>query len=367
MTPSRAYTWLCDVAMPFWLEHGVDWRKGAFTEDLNPLTLRQDAGFRRLRVAARQIYVFTKGARLGVSRAEDAVELGLGFLRHFARQDDGGHAHKFSCDNQPIDLTRDLYDHAFVLLAYATAGQQQAARDVLTYIDAQLIHPDVGWRESIPDALPRRQNPHMHLLEAVLSAAEAFGDPVYLDRADTIVDLFADRLFQPECGGLPEYFDDALVPHREDGRFIVEPGHHHEWVWLLDEHRRIAAAAGRCTRDTWAQSTELMAFAERYGVDANGIVAGQLWSDGVVKESATRVWPHTERLKALSRSRAEPLEIDSALSALWRFIDGATPGLWREHWNGDFVCCGVSPASTLYHITCSVLEVCPRPSANPHF
>jgi hypothetical protein len=37
---------------------------------------------------------------------------------------------------------------------------------------------------------------------------------------------------------LPEYFDAALAPQREAGRFLVEPGHHYEWVWLLDWYAR---------------------------------------------------------------------------------------------------------------------------------
>lgn len=361
ITPDQALSWLCETALPLWLAHGVDWSGGAFIEDLDPATLRQGADFRRLRVAARQVYVFAHAARLGVPRAEDAVELGLGFLRHVARGEDGGHARCFSTGNRPTDLTRDLYDHAFVLLAYATAGRRIAARETLGFIDGTLAHPEAGWRESLPDALPRRQNPHMHLLEAVLAAAESFGDPVYLDRADTIVDLFADRLFQRDEGALPEFFDDALIPLREAGRFIVEPGHHHEWVWLLDEHRRISAQAGRTPRNTRADAAALMAFAERHGVNRDGIVAAELWSDGAVKKSATRVWPHTERLKALSRTGADAATRTAALSALWRFIAAAPQGLWCETWDGDFIRGRVSPASTLYHITCAVLEIAAPP------
>ena len=357
MTPDQARAWLCEQAFPMWLEHGVDWKAGGFFEDIDPATLQPRAKFRRLRVVTRQVYSFAQAARLGVPRAEDAVELGLGFLRHHARQPDGGFAMRFDLDNRVIDDTRDLYDHAFVLLAFAAAGRREAARDVLAVIDTALAHPEGGWRESLPDALPRRQNPHMHLLEALLAAAETFGEPIYFDRAAAIVDLFLDRFFQADCGALPEYYDHALAVQQTDGHFVFEPGHHHEWVWLLDEHRRIATAAGRTPRDTRSAAAALMDTAERHGVDPQGLVIGELWSDYAVRQSATRVWPHTERLKALSRSPSRAAAIPAGLDTLFQFMDGVPAGLWRERWDGGFVTGESTPASSLYHITCAILEV----------
>ncbi len=363
MTPSGALAWLCKDALPLWLEHGVDWKAGAFHEDIDPATLSPRAAFRRLRVTARQVTVFAQGARLGVPRAEDAVELGLAYLRHHVRRPDGGYARVFALDGSVIDETRDLYDHAFVLLAFAQSGRRNAARDALAYIDERFTHGRAGWCESYPASLPRRQNPHMHLLEAVLASAETFGDAVFLDHADTLVALFAERLFQTREGALPEFYDDALVPIREQGNFVVEPGHHHEWVWLLAEHRRIATAAGRVPRDTSATSRQLMTFAETHGVSDGGIVAGELWGDGRMKRKATRVWPHTERLRALLVQEVpDQAKIDLAISTLWSFFEGMPKGLWREHWDGGFVTGEASPASTLYHIA-GAISALQRPIA----
>ena len=43
-----------------------------------------------------------------------------------------------------------------------------------------------------------------------------------------LVRLFLGRLFQWPEGALPEYFTEDLAPMREQGRFVVEPGHHAE-------------------------------------------------------------------------------------------------------------------------------------------
>src|SRR6202790_4420095 len=131
--------WLKDHAWPLWLEHGVDWQRRAFHENLDPASLRCGAEFRPLRVAARQTYVFSKAARYGVRRAEEAVALGLEFLHGPARLAEGGFAWRFDLDNRPIDLTRDLYDHAFVLLAFAAAasvtGPNSTRQDALAVLE----------------------------------------------------------------------------------------------------------------------------------------------------------------------------------------------------------------------------------------
>src|SRR5262249_28183117 len=174
--------WLIDHAWPLWLAHGIDWQRGAFHEHLDAGSLQCHAAFRRLRVAARQTYVFCTAARYGVPDAKQAVALGLDFLRGPARLADGGFAWRFDLDNQPIDQTRDLYDHAFVLLAFAAAagvvGADQVRADAVALVEhiaTQFVHPGGGYCEGIPAAQRRRQNPHMHLFEALLAASEAFG------------------------------------------------------------------------------------------------------------------------------------------------------------------------------------------------
>ncbi len=356
MTPTEALDWLVGRSLPLWLAHGVDWRRGAFAEDLDPATLASRSDFRRMRVAARQTYVFAQGAKLGVPRAAEAAQLGLDFLRRTARQPDGGYVSRFGLDNAPLGDGRDLYDHAFVLLAFAHVGAAADARALVAYLDTHFTHPEGGFRESVPDALPRRQNPHMHLLEALLAAAEMFADWSYLDRADRLIDLLLDRMLQPGEAALPEYFDAGFRPVREAGRYLMEPGHHFEWVWLLSEHRRISAAAGRVPRDTTVAAAGMLAFAEAHGLDADDNLPMELWSDGAKRLAPVRIWPTTEWVKALSRER--PAEVGRGLAALGRFLQGVTPGLWCERAEAGVLIPGETcPASSLYHIACAILEV----------
>ncbi len=353
MTRTDLRTWLLTQALPLWLDHGVDWPNGAFFEELHPSDLTSHAPFRRLRVATRQTYVFARAATFGVPRAAEARNLGVAWIEG-VRQDDGTYVSRTDLTGAAIDPVRDLYDHAFVLLALAHGGRREAAHDLLSMLNTSFRHPQGGWRESRPDALPRRQNPHMHLLEAVLAAGEIFNDTRFLDTADELIDLFLTRLYQPEDGALPEYYAPDLTPVRDAGCYLVEPGHHHEWVWLLDEYRRISTQAGRTPRDTNQAATTLMNFAELHGVTPDGEIEAELWSDGRIASQATRLWPYTERLKALI-VQGDQAALQNGCSALGRYLAHPVPGLWHErrgHKPGT-----ASPASSLYHLTCAILEL----------
>jgi mannose/cellobiose epimerase-like protein (N-acyl-D-glucosamine 2-epimerase family) len=361
--------WLKDHAWPLWLEHGVDWKRRAFLEYIDLATLDCRAAFRRLRVAARQTYVFAKAATHGVPRAAEAVALGLEFLCGPARLADGGYAWWFDLDNRPIDRTRDLYDHAFVLLAFAAAADVGEAAQMRSealglgrYIADRFRHPQGGYEDSIPPALPRRQNPHMHLFEALLAAHEAFGagvgDAAFFDAAEGLAALFLGRLFQAREGALPEIFDESLAPHREAGRFRIEPGHHYEWVWLLDRYATAAAAIGRPVPPELAVACDaLLRFADRHAASpAFGLVMNGIWSDGAVEGGGFRLWPQTERLKVEARRR-DAERFAAALGAVERHLVGVCPGLWIERFDaaGQAVP-GPAPATSLYHLTAALTD-----------
>jgi mannose/cellobiose epimerase-like protein (N-acyl-D-glucosamine 2-epimerase family) len=359
IAPDRPWTWLRDTAWPLWLEHGVDWPRRGFHEALELDTRRCPAPFRRLRVAARQVFVFARAA--GLPRAGEAVELGVAFLRERARGADGGYARCFDLDGAVIDAHRDLYDHAFVLLALASAARvlpveplRRDALALLAYLETGFRHPLGGYVEGLPPSLPRRQNPHMHLLEACLAAWEAFGEAVFLERAGRLVQLLLARFLDPATGTLPEFFDEGLVPLREAGRHVVEPGHHCEWAWLLDWYCRAAGPPEGAER----VAGRLLGFVDRHGLNpVPGTLRDVVWSDGAVKEPGSRLWPQTERLKSEAlRPDATPEGMGRARDALWQHIAGAPEGLWFERLDPEGrPLPGPAPASSLYHLTAGIL------------
>nr|WP_305123344.1 AGE family epimerase/isomerase [Roseomonas sp. GC11] len=336
-------------AWPFWLAHGIDWQARAFHEHLTLEGARCTAKFRRLRVLTRQIYSFSEAHRHGVPRAGEAVELGIEFLRRRARQPDGGYAWRFGLDGRVLDNRRDLYDHAFVLLALsaATAVLPQAPLRAMAlalddFIEQRMAHAAGGYLESLPPALPRRQNPHMHLLEARLAAAEAFGEPRFLEGATRLLALFRARFLDRGTGTLVEFLDDDLRPLPG----AVEPGHHCEWIWLLHWHARLTGGP------VPPEAARLAGFVARFGRLPNGALRDGVAPDGAPTSHEARLWPQAERLKSATLLRGA--EWPEALAALTPYL--RADGLWHERRLADGrLSEEPAPASSLYHLSCGIL------------
>ncbi len=357
---SALRSWLLERALPLWLAHGVDTTRGGFFEALDLKSYHCAAPFRRLRVVARQVVVFSQAHQAGVAGASDAVRLGLDFLSRHAAQTDGGYAWRFDLLHRPIDHTRDLYDHAFVLLAFASAAPvvgadvtRAPARALFDWLEVAFAHPQGGYVESLPPALPRRQNPHMHLLEALMAAVDVFGDEAFRAGAERLIDLFSRQLFDPGRGALPEFFDDFWRPVERSGGYVVEPGHHCEWVWLLHRAEALGVRVGLT-----GTASRLMEFVDLYSIDSRyGGIFDEVSSDGGVVSQGSRLWPQTERLRAehLASGRTDAQRL-AALRCLAAYL--RPDGLWHERRHPDGTLSEeAAPASSLYHLTGAILSL----------
>ena len=217
-----------------------------------------------------------------------------------------------------------------------------------------MASPAGGYVECWPEAvLPRRQNPHMHLLEALLELHEADATRGYDRRAAQIVELARKHFLQAEGRCLGEYFDDDLSPRNAE--LLFEPGHHCEWVWLLHRFER---ATGQGTAPLQQRLWESAAG----GFRPDGLLVDELAVNGNVAGPATRLWPLTEAMKAAALAEPDhpaahpiatrPADCWNALAE--RFLANAPTGCWFDHFDPagallvDFI-----PASSLYHICCA--------------
>ncbi len=104
---ARVRVWLFDGALPLWAEVGVDRETGGFVDWLEPDGAPARGADKRLRVQARQIYLFAHAAALGWTGPGLATAAaGYDFMtRHFWHPDGGW---IFSVDQwgRPRDRTR---------------------------------------------------------------------------------------------------------------------------------------------------------------------------------------------------------------------------------------------------------------------
>ncbi len=368
----RLTAWMFDRTLPYWRRHGLDGRYGGFHERLDAGRQPFEDDAKRSLVQARQIYTFCRDAeRTGDPAPRGAARSGFAFLCDHCRHPDGGWRFSVAGDGNPADDRRDLYTHGFVLLAlaaYHDAEPDSSARalagETIAFIDAALADPAGGYREGLDGAGgsvegPRRQNPHMHLLEAFLEWFAVTGDLHWLHRSRSVLDLFRRRFFVD--GSLREYFDAALNPAPGDVGRRVEPGHHFEWVWLLDRYRRLSGD------DSLSEKSEtLYRFAVAHGINPdNGGVIDAVDNHGGILEAGCRLWPQAEAIKAHlvrweSTGDAEVRRrLNRQIDALFRnHLDGAAPGAWREHLDAAGTPCRDDlPASSLYHLCLAAAEL----------
>ena len=361
-------SWLFETALPLWAERGVDRENGGFVERLTLNGADAEIAFKRTRVTARQVYVFSHAATLGWERGNELASHGVDCLMQRAWQGpDKGFARTLTRTGELLDATPDLYDHAFVLFAFAL--RHRATRDAaslawmhttLDYIEAHMRHPGgLGYWHAIPAKGWRQQNPHMHLTEACLAAFEATGETRFADTAAQLIDLFRTRFFDLRSETLAEYFtDDWSRAPGEDGR-VVEPGHQMEWTWILNAARKLLGI------DTLSEMRALVGFAERYGVDpASAAVYNSVRDDGAPLDRGSRTWPNTERMKAaIAVWELDGVDPWPVIGSTWqllsrRYLATEPAGLWSDAFDADGH--GTErtvPASTLYHIFLAFAEV----------
>ena len=358
--PAWWIDWLSTRALPLWSTAGFDGETASFVERLALDGSPQLDVPRRLMVQARQVHAFATAARNGWLAGGEELALRAGetmIARYHARGGTEGWAFSVDRSGAVVDGRRDLYAHAFVLLALSALVRIDAkprycelVHRTMAFLDREMAHPAGGYVEQWPVAvLPRRQNPHMHLLEAFLSLQETAGCGDFRARIATMVDL-TDRHFCPaDRSDLREYYDDDWTAVGEP-RF--EPGHHFEWVWLLT---RYAGSSGIAVED---RIDRLMRTALR-GVDARGRVVEHVGVDGTAAPTC-RLWAAMEAAKAFATPQGRavrPTGMSDALAAGWHaFCRPSFPGGWwdRVATTGVMLDAYI-PASSLYHI-CTALE-----------
>ena len=378
VSSDRITGWLYEQALPLWSHAGIDRDAGGFVETLT-LDHRPNLDLpKRLRVQARQTYVYSHAHLLGWAppqggpTALEAAASGFDFMtRHYWHAKSGGFIFSATRAGAPGDTRIEAYEQAFALFACAWYHQASGdpgaldwARRIVDWLDTNLADPrHGGLRESLAGGLPRRQNPHMHYLEALLALHRATGERAWLDRAGRIVALFRQRFFDAGTGTLGEFFTADWQPAAGTEGQIVEPGHHFEWVWLLHEYGRLSGT------DMSADAVALYRFGETRGRDRDAGAGAGLAFDGVLRSGAVhdgkkRLWVQTEAIKAqLARlehdgdeAAREPLDMLTA--ALFDRYLCLGHGSWFDHLDRSGKPFGDNaPASSFYHVFLALTEV----------
>ncbi len=360
--------------VPKWYEAFCDQHSDGFYERLGKGFQPVYTGNRRLLTHCRQLALYSHAVAHKENRA-----FRPDLTRHYAHMVDtyyvaetGGWRFSVDDEGNSLDDTNDLYALAFVIFSlshyYRATGDEKAqvlARATLDFIRNHMrISDRPGFAEAVSADLqllerPRRQNPHMHLLEACLFAGDTWRDPNYLDTADEIIYLFYEYFFDKERVFLGEYYQDNLSRDPETGH-AAEPGHYFEWVWLLKKH---ASAIEEPDMHNDACSRLLM-FANSFGWDREfGGIYDEFNVEGQVLKPSKRIWPFAEALKAnvlMLDSGADKKFLKKRVAEMVklfrkRYMDER--GFWTEWLSRDLSpVTDYLPGTTPYHVYFGVME-----------
>jgi len=264
-------------------------------------------------------------------------------------------------DGSVADPTEDAYDHAFVLLALATvysldrdAQVRSEIDSALSFVDTRLRSPHGGYAEGLPATLPRRQNPQMHLFEAMIAGFDATHEAAFQNRAGDFYALFVANLYDKQKRVLSEYFEEDWAKIEP---VSVEPGHQAEWVWILKGFERITGCPTARPRG------ELMEAVMRSRDEATGYGLVETDADGNIQRFLERLWPQTELAKAwiAQAEGGEAGAADEARAALLRleqhYLSHPVAGGWYDQFDRDGKSLVATiPASSFYHVLCAVTE-----------
>jgi sulfoquinovose isomerase len=206
-------------------------------------------------ITARMTHVFALASLLGHPGARGLARAGVVALaENFADAEFGGWFRSVDADGRPVDDRKACYEHAFVLLAAASAsaakieGAPRLLEQAVAEVDTRF------WRESEGRCLEsydrrwsaaeayRGANSNMHSVEAFLAAASATGQARWIDRALSIADHVINIDARGHGWRIPEHFDADWVPVLDYNEstpadqfrpYGSTPGHWLEWARLL--------------------------------------------------------------------------------------------------------------------------------------
>jgi sulfoquinovose isomerase len=186
-------------------------------------------------ISCRMTYVYSLAHLMGRPYAGALADHGVAALAgRFRDHVHGGWYAGVGADG-PVSTDKTAYEHAFVVLAgaSATAAGRPGGRDLLAealrVLDEHFWDDEHGmvveqWDETFSTLDGYRGvNANMHTVEALLSAADVLDDTALRDRASRILTRVVHDLARGNHWRIPEHFDDIWTPILEYN--VDEPAH----------------------------------------------------------------------------------------------------------------------------------------------
>lgn len=273
ISKSEARVLLETNILSFWQERMVDYRQGGFYGRIDGYNVLHPDAEKGAVLNARILWTFAAAARvlnntpyrILAARAYDYL------MQRFIDREQGGVYWSLNADGTPLDTKKQTYAIAFAIYGLAEyvrlTNNQEALNAAIRLFEDLEAHAYKWDNEKISkckngyvEALTRNWQPiadmrlsekdengvftmntHLHVLEAYTNLYRVLKNVQRDDvqgtkeritkQLRTLIDIFANRIFDPATGHLMLFFDEKWQPSNTH----TSPGHDIEAAWLLHE------------------------------------------------------------------------------------------------------------------------------------
>ena len=273
ISKSEARVLLETNILSFWQERMVDYRQGGFYGRIDGYNVLHPDAEKGAVLNARILWTFSAAARvlnntpyrILAARAYDYL------MQRFIDREQGGVYWSLNADGTPLDTKKQTYAIAFAIYGLAEyvrlTNNQEALNAAIRLFEDLEAHAYKWDNEKISkckngyvEALTRdwqpiadmrlsekdengvfTMNTHLHVLEAYTNLYRVLKNVQRDDvqgtkeritkQLRTLIDIFANRIFDPATGHLMLFFDEKWQPSNTH----TSPGHDIEAAWLLHE------------------------------------------------------------------------------------------------------------------------------------
>ena len=257
--------------LPFWATRMVDNERGGFYGRIDGHNILHPDAPKGAVLNARILWAFSAASRVLHStpyrllayRAYDY------FMHHFIDRESGGVYWSIHADGTPLDTRKQTFAIAYAIYGLAEyvrlTNNQEALNAAIRLFNDLEAHAykfenekmskcKNGYLEAlthdwqpISDMRLSEQdenaaftmNTHLHVLEAYTNLYRIWKDLRVAQQLRVLIDIFVNRLFNPETGHLGLFFDDNWNPITRNPSPVTphpySPGHDIEAAWLLHE------------------------------------------------------------------------------------------------------------------------------------
>ncbi len=301
--------------LSYWIDHVVDKENGGFYGRIDGDDQIHAQAEKGAVMNARILWAFSAAYRVLRNPAylEAATRAKDYFLAHFVDKENGGVYWSVDYQGNPLDTKKQTYAIGFAIYGFSeyarATGDAEALEmakrlyhDIEThaydsenqgYIEALTCEwqPIADMRLSDKDENgSRTMNTHLHIIEPYTNLYRVWKDAALEKSIRNLLDIFTDKLLNPETHHLDLFFDDKWQGKRN----VESYGHDIEASWLL--HETALVLDDKAVLQKMEQVIRRIADAADEGLRPDGSMVYEHWKDTDEYDLQRQWWVQCENI-----------------------------------------------------------------------